>query len=145
MKKTKLEMLLYKSFDAELTEKESELLRLELQNSKEFRNKYNEISRIRHAASQSKDSSSFEPFFEQRVLNKINSAQKKSGYTAAFAESLSFSFRKFAFAASFVVIGLISYNLISGNEYSINSILGKYQTSIEYAFDSTYNLIWSDI
>lgn len=144
MKKNKLELLLYKSFDAELTKEESELLQRELQNSTEFRRKFNEISKLRRAVSNSAETS-FNPYFEQRVLSRINNAQKQNRYIGAFADSLSFSFRKVALAASFILIALISYNLLSGNSYSIESILGTYKTPIEYTFDTTYNLFGSGI
>jgi hypothetical protein len=144
MKNKKLELLLYKSFDSHLTEEEAELLRQELQSSKELRRKYNEISEIRKAISNTAETS-FDPFFEQRILSKINNTQSERKYVNVFADSLVFSFRKVALVASFLLVALISYNLISGNNYSIEGLLGTSKTPIEYAFDSTLNLFWSGI
>lgn len=144
MKKSKLELLIYKSLDSKLSGDESVLLESELQNSEECRKLYRQITELRKTVSSSAETS-FSPLFEERLLNKIFRQEAKLQPLNGLTESLALSFRKVALIGSVVLLVLISYNVASGENYSIESILGTYSAPIEYALDTTYNLIWSGI
>ncbi|MGE5352782.1 MAG: hypothetical protein ACM3P0_11910 [Acidobacteriota bacterium] len=144
MKKSKLELLIYKSLDSKLTGDESVLLQNELQNSEEFLKLYKQIIEMRKAVSSSAETS-FDPFFEQRVLSKLSMPETKAQPLSGLTESLTLSFRKVVLIGSVVLLALISYNVASGENYSIENIMGTYSAPLEYALDTTYNLIWSGI
>jgi hypothetical protein len=144
MKNKKIELLLYKSFDSELSKEESESLNKELESSDELRELYSQTSRIRELAA---DSASYgiNPFFEEIVLKKINEASTKNSSIPGMSEQLVHSFAKVAFTATIVLVLLVFYNLNKGNNLSIENALGKSKSPIEVAFDPTFNLIWTQI
>jgi hypothetical protein len=144
MNNKKLIKLLYKSYDGVLSIKEAELLRRELSNSTELQETYELIKKIRSAVSESSETS-FKPFFEERVLNRLNNQLKPEGYLSGWAESFAVSFRQIAFSALILLSLLIFYNLNNGNSLSIENLLGTYKTPVEYALDPEIHYFWSAI
>ena len=143
MKKKELEKLIYKSLDSKLSEKEHETLITELMKSDEYFSEYNRLLEIRHAVSETKETD-FEPFFEERLLKKLNHTVNDEKYFDLLSNSLFASFRRVAVAAIIILIILVSYNLNSGNNYSIQNLLGLSQAKIENAFDPFLNLMGTD-
>jgi|WetSurMetagenome_2_1015567.scaffolds.fasta_scaffold35159_2 hypothetical protein len=144
MSNKKLTKLIYKSFDGALSIKEAELLKRELSNSTELKGTYEQIKKIRSAVSVS-SVTSFKPFFEERVLNRLNNQVKPEGYISGWAESFTVSFRQIAVSALVLLCLLIFYNLNNGNNLSIENLLGTYKTPIEYILDPTIHYFWSAI
>ena len=141
--KKEIEKLVYKSLDSSLSEKESELLNNELQKSSSLRKELKLLIDLRIFAGKSVNPD-FKPFFEERLANKLYSQNKN---TFSFNEQyslFSYSFRKFATAAIILLVILVSYNIINGNNYSFENLLGKSGSSIEYAFDPIQNLLGSN-
>lgn len=140
MKNSKLTKLLFKSLDAPLTDKEKELLNSGLRESSRLREEKEYLLKIRGAV-QDSAAESFEPFFEERLLNKLNRSVKAEKYFDSVSASLSFSFGRVAITAVIILIILISYNLNNGNNYSISSLLGNSKTNIATVFDPFENTI----
>ena len=138
MKKKKIERLIYKSLDGKLTHKESESLKYELERSAEFESEYRNTIKLREEINKGAEKS-FKPFFEERLLNRLHNSTGKIKYNPQVI-SLAISFRPIAVAAALILLLLLTYNLGSGNNYSINKLLGESQTNIEYAFDPLNNI-----
>jgi hypothetical protein len=143
MKNKKIETLLYKSLDSSLPLLEDELLENELQNSDELRSDFRQINRIRKAVEESAVTS-FKPFFEERLLTKLNYTGIVDENLSLWSNTLALSFRQIGFAAMFILILLLSYNLKSGNNHSIENLFGKSKYGIEYAYDPVSDLLRSN-
>ena len=145
MKDNEITKLMYKSLDAPLSEREKELLDNALNNSAELSGEYKELLDMRSGISKSGEGAEFKPFFEERVLGKINSCLQKEESLASYSSSLIVSFKRIGFAAIFILIALLSYNLKSGNSHSLQSVFGVSESGYEYyAFDPVHNLIGSN-
>lgn len=130
----KIEKLIYKSLDGALSKNEADILEKELQESVNLRNEYKLIKETRKMVSENAVFS-FEPFFEERVLQKMNEPEAKETNGIFEINLIPLTFRKIALAALIVLAILITYNLNSGNNYSIENLLGISHTNIEYAFN----------
>lgn len=140
MKKKELEKLMYKSFDAPLSEEEKKILDSELHSSASINQEYINLLKLRKAVSSStKDT--FEPFFEERLMGKLNRTKKAEMNFDSVTAPLLASFKRIAVTAIIILVILISYNLTNGNNYSINNILGNSTTNVASAFDPLKNII----
>jgi hypothetical protein len=143
MKKNKINKLIYKSFDGSLDDKESAMLERYLLESDEIRKEYNRLNLIREKISGSAITS-FKPFFEERVIAKINYPADDKDLLNNWTISLTASFRKVALVAMIILVMLVTYNLNKGNKYSIENLLGKEKISMENDFDPIHYLMWSE-
>ncbi|MDP4115591.1 MAG: hypothetical protein Q8903_05625, partial [Bacteroidota bacterium] len=114
MENNKIKKLIYKSLDGILSEKEERMLNEELQSSVEARLMYDEIAGIRKAV-QNIEPEPFKPFFEERLLDKINNPQVIEGNNSGWTESLTKSFRQIAFTTVIILALLVLYNVNQGN------------------------------
>lgn len=128
----KIEKLLYRSFDDELNPNEREKLEQALKRSEELRKEKERILAQRQALAAG-TASSFEPFFAERVMNKIASPDKKKNGLESFYETLLFMFRRLAIIGAAIGILLLIYNLRTGDILSTDDIL--------YASDFTFEKI----
>lgn len=143
MNERKLEELLYKSFDAALTESEAKLLKVGLENSPKLLDEYNRLAEIRSLTAQSAHTV-FKPFFEDRVISRIEQLNREENGITGLANSLVFSFKQIGLTALILFVLLFAYNINSGNSRSLKVILGMEDTGIEYyAFDPVQNLLGS--
>lgn len=140
MKKQKLEKLLFKSFDAPLSKEEKELLESELKNSPSLKEEQEFLNRLRRGVEQSAVND-FEPFFEERLMGKLNRSLKNERTFDSISIPLFSSFGRIAIAAVIILIILISYNVNNGNNYAINNLLGNSKTNIASVFDPFQNTI----
>lgn len=143
MKSNEINKLIYKSFDGSLTKKESTKLERCLKESEEIQKEFNRLKVIRDKISGSA-LTSFKPFFEERVMTKINYPAKNEDYLSNWTISLVSSFRRIALTAIIILVVLVTYNLNNGNKYSIENLLGINETSMEHDFDPIHYLMWSD-
>ena len=142
MTNKKLEKLLYKSFDAELSIRESKMLENELKNSKELRKLQEQISAMRKAVQNSK-SESLKPFFEERVLNKIKSNSEPISFYNELGEMFGTVFKQIALGAVILIVALVIYNINQENNEGVKNIFGAYNYSVKYALDpATY--LWEN-
>ena len=132
--------LLFKYLDGELSKDEEFEFNKLVESSKSFRIEKQEFEQMREFISSNAEKS-LKPMFETRVLNELNSNagnyQKNN-----FSELLAVSFRKILAPALIIILFLLSFNLISSGEVSVNSALGiqNQNVSIEEAFNSTIDL-----
>ena len=144
MKNNKIEKLIYKSLDGILNADEEKLLNNELQNSVEVQRMYNEIVSLRKTV-QDIEPEPFRPFFEERLLDKINNPLVYGNKTAGWSESFMKSCRQVAFTTVIILALLILYNVNQGNYSSFESLLGIYKAPIEYTIDPSFHLMWGTI
>jgi len=142
MKKKDLEKLIYKSFDAPLTNEEKEFLESELNASAELMQEYQSLLSLRSAVRNSARDT-FEPFFEERLLSRMERTKKYEKTYDYISTPLFTSFGKIAAAAIIILIILITYNLNNGNNYSINNLFGNSETKIASVYDPLQNTLGS--
>lgn len=123
--------LLYRSFDALLTEKEKRLLDEALEGSEALRQEKERILAQRKAVADSA-SSSFGPNFHERVLGRIADlgSQKKNGMES-FYEAFKLTFQRLAVASVLILLLLVSYNLIKGDILPQDEILFASDSVVE--------------
>lgn len=136
--------LLYKSFDGILTEKEKTFLEEELRKSDELKKLRDEILSIRDKVKNSAVTE-FNPYFESKLFNRIYQSSRQNVLLSGLYESLELSFKKIALTAAAILVLLVLYNVSEGNISSIETLLGIYQTPIEYALDPALHLLGSEI
>jgi len=130
--------LLFKYLDGELSKEEEFEFNKLVESSKSFKTEKQEYEQMRKFISSNAEKS-LKPMFETRVLNELNS-KTKNYQKNNFSELLAVSFRKILLPALIIIIFLLSFNLISSGEVSVNSALGIQNVSIEEAFNSTIDL-----
>lgn len=127
--KKKILKLLYRSFDGELNLKEQKRLEKALKTSVELRREKEHIAEQRRTISQSA-SSSFQPFFAERVINRIASAEKTENGLEQFYITLRAAFQRFAIIGAVITLILITFNLGIGDSLSSEEVF--------FASDITY-------
>ena len=125
--------LLYRSFDRTLSEKQQKRLDEALKNSEELRQEKNRAIKLRKSASDIAKLS-FNPFFAERVLSRIETVQSKNGLEA-FYQSLKVVFRRVAVAGAVVMLVLLLYNFRIGDSLNSDEILYVSDTTIEEILD----------
>jgi len=128
--KRKFLKLIYRSFDDDLTEKEQEQLTEALEKSEMLQQIKEETSALRQDVSNSA-AQSFEPFFAERVMNRIDSVNKEEYAPDIFYRSLWAVFRPLAIACTLIMIALLSYNLAKGKIISPDEIFYISETAVE--------------
>lgn len=136
MNKKDLE-LLYRSFDDSLTPEEQKQLREALGGSKALRKEKKRIASLRKAVSDHA-AESFEPFFAERVMQRIKHSRQAEKSPDLFFESLFAVFRPIAVGAVVLLIILLSYNIIKSDRLSLASAFAEPEVSLEEAFDPTF-------
>lgn len=106
--------LIYRSFDAELKEKEKRLVEKALIESEDLRKEKELILRQRRLLAED-SAQSFRPRFADRVMVRISGADKTAGSIESFYETLVVTFRRFAIAGAVVVLALFFLNLFKGD------------------------------
>ena len=135
MNKKSLE-LLYRSFDEVLTPNEKQRLKDALAKSKELREEKQQIMETRRSISNAAVQS-FNPFFAEKVMRRIREGERSS---ELFFESLLYSFRPVAIAATILLIALMSYNFFKSDQLSIASIFAEPEVSLEQVLEPTLPL-----
>ncbi len=113
LKQGKIIDLLYRSLDASLPAKEQKELDTALENSAALRNEKHQIEAHRKAVSQSAAGYSFNPFFAQQVMNRINTLTGSQSYGEIFVDYLSVLFKRMALVSIVLCLIMISYNILS--------------------------------
>ena len=140
MKKKELHDLVYRSFDAPLSDKEKNTLETGLQNSAGLKEEYDYLAIMRKAVKNNAQTT-FKPYFEERLLNRLNQSAKPQTRFDPASAPLFASFGRIAIAAVIILIVLISYNLNNGNSYSIDNLFGNSKTTVASAFDPFQNTL----
>lgn len=115
--------LLYRSFDDNLGEQESQELSQALAHSAELRGLKRRLTETRAAIADTAERS-FKPFFAARVLQRTTKREEFSG-------SLVWAFRRVALAGVFALLLLIANNLWAAKSFSWETLLGMPQLTLE--------------
>jgi hypothetical protein len=128
----KIQSLLYRSFDEDLSAENKELLRQALLQSEAFRDEKEKIANLRQTIKKG-NMSSFKPFFAERVLNRIHELTEKKN-EASFFNDLLLIFRPLAIAAIILIIIIGSYNIRSSGEVSLEGALAVPEVTLNDAY-----------
>ncbi len=112
-KQGKINELLYRSFDLDLDETDREELQHALENSEELRQEKLQAEARRELISRSAEGIFFNPFFEEKVMNRIDTYARNESSSDIFFNSLMVVFKRLALAAAVLCIIIISYNLLT--------------------------------
>ncbi len=135
----KLKELLYLSFDSQLNAEERRLLEEGLAQSEELRQEKEMITSLRGDLKRSK-STSFNPHFVDRVMEKIHSIEKKDESEQLF-DSLYLFFRPIAIAATVLIIVIAGYNISTTGNFSLEGALGVPEVSLDDVYDPALALV----
>jgi len=129
--KQKILNLLYRSFEENLSQTEKETLDKELEHSQTLRNERDKIIKMRGLV-KTDPNYTFQPLFADRVMGKIQTQVKTNSPTVQeFFDSLLWTFRRVAIAGVFAVLLLFTYNIINSGQFSLTSMLGMPQLTVE--------------
>ena len=131
--------LLYRSFDDALTPKEDAQLEQALAESKSLRKEKERITALRNAVS-SKAARSFEPYFADRVMQRIVQTTKKERGRETYFDALFSVFRPVVVGAIILIIVLLSYNIIRSDRVSLAGAFAEPQVTLEEAYDPSLML-----
>ena len=135
----KLQDLLYRSFDSDLNQKEKKILDEALVHSEELREEKEIITSLRNNIERGK-TTSFKPFFADRVMEKIQTS-KQVDENEQFFESLFVIFRPIAVAAVILIIIIAGYNINTTGQFSIEGVFGVQEVTIDDVYDPTLALV----
>ena len=130
--------LLYESFDRDLNDSELDRLNEALSDSDELRRDKNAIKKIRELVS-SRDEQNFEPFFADRVMNKIQ-IERAGKESLEFLENIALLFRPLAIAATVIIITIVSFNLFKGEQVNLENALVIPDITIADAYNPIMDL-----
>lgn len=105
---------LYRSFDADLSQKKSQRLEDALKRSKDLREERELILSRRKVISENADRA-FRPYFADRVMAQISALGDKKDLQESFYDSLLFVFKRLAVVGALVMMGLIFFNIFQGH------------------------------
>ncbi len=125
--------LLYRSFDSNLNPDEQKVLEYALANSKELKSHKEEMLKMRNSL-RSDILQKFGYLFADKVMQKIKNLEEKSK-DELFFDSIISIFRPIAIAATFILIFLVSYNLINENGNLFNNTQQSVDITLAEAFD----------
>jgi anti-sigma factor RsiW len=139
-KKIKIQELLYLSFDGRLSEEEQRQLEDALASSPRLREEKARIETLRQTVTQ-QAVRSFRPFFAERVMHAIATAQGAKNGLERFARSLQLAFRRVALAGAAAILLLAVVNIVRTGDLSVTGALGMPQETLvdvlESPFDAT--------
>ena len=125
--------LLYRSFDSELSQDEQNKLKQALEKSEELKSHKEEMLKMRKSLKPN-NPHGFGYMFADKVMQKIKNLEEKST-DELFFDSIISVFRPIAIAATFLLILLISYNVISKNGNLFNGTQQSQDITLAEAFD----------
>ncbi len=125
--------LLYRSFDSYLNPDEQKTLEYALENSKELKSHKAEMLKMRNSL-RLNNPQKFGYLFADKVMQKIKNLEEKSK-DELFFDSIISIFRPIAIAATFLLVFLVSYNIISENGNLFNGTQQSVDITLAEAFD----------
>ncbi len=129
--------LLGRSFDSSLSDAEQQQLDEALAESAELRAEKSRLETLRNAVSSSA-ATSFDPFFADRVMQRLREEQAEGSEESLIADSLIVLFRRVAAVAAVLTLCVMSYNLFSSEHMSLAAAMGIPQESISDVLESPF-------
>ena len=133
--KPELLELLYLSFDADLTAEQKNQLDQALAESEELRQEKERLIQLRSSLADS--ASEFKPFFETRVMQRIQ-MEKPEQALNRLVESLSIMFRRVVLVGAACAIALAAINLSGSDEISVPALFAIQDTQAETIFQTPF-------
>ncbi|HEX2964013.1 MAG TPA: hypothetical protein VHO43_19600 [Ignavibacteriales bacterium] len=133
--KKKIFKLLYKSFETEIAPAEKKILEQERQRHPELDSIRDEISEIRMDM-RTYGKRDFPADFENNLYRRLT--------YGIITDELTISFRKVSLSGAIVLAFLLLYNLNAGNDNIARKLLGLSEANIEYAFNPSVQLMWTN-
>jgi len=131
--KKKIQELLLRSFDTDLSEEERRQIEKALKESSEWLEVKKGFDRQRLLVSENA-AKSFRPFFAERTIEKIRTLRKNNGrYT--FYLSLRTVFQRIAIAGALLLLLLITYNIKTGDSLATEEVFFASDTTVEAIYD----------
>ena len=112
--------LLYRSFDARLSQRNQRKLAEALDRSPELRNEKVQLQAQRSMLAKSQ-AHAFSPQFADRVIQRLKTETGSNGWEQ-FYETLLTLFRRFAVIGAVILFLLLSYNLKLGDKLSLEEV-----------------------
>jgi hypothetical protein len=135
----KIRSLLYRSFDKNLSSRERQVLENALSQSEDLRGEKESILQLRQAIKKEKVSG-FQPFFSERVLNRIQATLQAKGEDSFF-NSLLVVFRPLAIAAIILIIIISAYNITSSGQVSLEGALAVPEVTLNDAYATSLAVV----
>ena len=136
--------LLYRSLDSPLSIEDQGELKRALSESAELSAEKTRIMQLREVISHG-GPQKFEPYFAERVLQRISLSQRRQENEVDFLASLQYLFRRVAVAAAVVCLLIIAYNIIENNGLSMNNLLGFQDYTIEDIWLPAHPSYWENV
>ena len=127
----KMQNLLLKSFDTQLSDDEQKQLDAALKASHTLQLEKEQFELVRQTLSKVPPPR-FRPFFTERVMARVNTADKQANFESLF-DSLIIAFRPLAISAAVIILGLMSFNAIQNHQSFLSGLFPS--TTLEQAFD----------
>jgi anti-sigma factor RsiW len=142
--KEKARELLYRSFDDELTPEEQKELQAALAGDTQLQREKERLADLRDALSKGA-ARSFRPFFAERVMHAITTAEKAKNGVELFFESLQFAFRRVALVGATAILLLLAYHFVKSGDVSVAAVLGMSQETLEDVLESPFDATLEDL
>ncbi len=136
----KLKKLLYRSFDAELSVKEREMLEIALRESPVLQREFEQLKELRSAAKPPQ--ASFKPFFAERVVNAIKAQKRRT--QEDFFMALNYMFRRIALIGVIAVILMLSIMTLENGWQSSIADYALSQMTLDELVDPTLITLLED-
>ena len=132
--------LLIRSLDEKLSEEDERKLSDALKNSEGFLLEKQRLLKLRNDISESAVNS-FEPFFAEKVMNKIESAQKPGTSVNHIDRIFYYVFRRFAVIGAAAVLLFIVYNFILTGQISLSALFGIPEITYEEIIEPVFAIV----
>jgi len=139
MKQNNFIDLIYKEIDSELSSEEKNILHKEMKKNPDLADERKKILKVREMITGSAINS-FKPFFEEKVMSKIN-ALDGTNELDIFGRFLTIFFKRTAFVSAFIILLILILNVSSGNILSVEAALGLPEMTINEIFDPTTMIV----
>jgi len=131
--------LLYRSFDATLTDDEQLQLKKALSQSSDLQKLPKQIQSLRQTIAKA-GSFTFKPFFAERVMSKINVAPSRITDVETYFDSLFATFKPVAIAVVIILFSLLTFNLTQTRNFTLAGALGEKKVILEEMVDPFFTL-----
>lgn len=132
--------LLVRSLDEKLSETEEKILSDALKDSEELRLEKQRLLELRRDISAAAVDG-FEPFFAEKVMNRIESVKKSNTAVNHIDRLFYFVFRKFAIIGATAVLLFVVYNFIQTGQISLSALFGIPEITYEEIIEPVFAIV----
>jgi len=133
----KIKEMFCRYFEKELSVEEEKLMKKALQEDEQLQNEYVSFVELQKTVSLNKNLK-FSDDFEEKVMKRIVQVQQESD-EERFYNSLFLTFKRISLVAAVFLCFIVSFNMISNKEVSINSALSISESPLEQVIEPEFN------